>query len=210
MQTVQPIRDINQIHRIESILKSHNTRDYILFELGIYSGLRISDILKLKVKDIRNQEYFILKEDKTGKDKKLKIQPKLKTELDSYTKNMKDEDYLIPSQKYRTNVIVTKRINNKNIKEIIPNISDNSPISRNQAWEILNNVAKKVGIKEEIGCHSMRKTFGYHFYMQYNDTNNRALVILQQIFNHSTPHTTLRYIGIVQDEIDNMIDSFVM
>ncbi|NMA32569.1 MAG: tyrosine-type recombinase/integrase, partial [Alphaproteobacteria bacterium] len=67
MKTVQPIRSIEQIKQIEKILKSQSMRDYMLFRLGINSGLRISDILKLKVKDLRNQDYFILKEQKTGK-----------------------------------------------------------------------------------------------------------------------------------------------
>ena len=58
MNTVQPIRDLTKIKKIESILKKQNYRNYILFRLGIYSGLRISDILKLKVKDVRNQDYF--------------------------------------------------------------------------------------------------------------------------------------------------------
>ena len=78
MKTVQPIKDIQKIHEIGSILKKQNQRDYILFQLGIYSGLRISDILNLKVKDLRNQTNFILNEQKTGKTKRIAINPSLK------------------------------------------------------------------------------------------------------------------------------------
>ena len=212
MNIVQPIRDMNQVHKIESILKSQNYRDYILFRLGIFSGLRISDILKLKVKDVRNQNYFKLRENKTGKAKTLKIFDDLKKELDQYIKNMADNDYLISSQKY------TKHIKIKNPDKLykqhnqdryisIPNESSNSPIQRMQAYRIINNAARKAGITEDIGTHTMRKTFGYQFYTQYNDKNNRALAILQQIYNHSTPHMTLRYIGIAQDEVDDLIDN---
>lgn len=212
MNVVQPIRDLTKIKKIESILKKQNYRNYILFELGIYSGLRISDILKLKVKDIRNQDYFILQENKTSKPKRLKIQPALKKELNSYIKNMDDNDYLIGSNKYTKHIEIRnpnkKDTNNRYIT--VPNESPNSPIQRMQAYRIINTVAKKVGIKDEVGTHSMRKSFGYHFYNKYNDKNNRALSILQDIFNHSTPYITLKYIGIAQDEVDDMIDNFVI
>ena len=212
MNTVQPIRDITKVHKIELILKKQNHRNYILFKLGIYSGLRISDILKLKVKDVRNKDYFILQENKTGKPKRLKIQPDLKKELDQYTKNMNDNDYLIGSQKY-TKYITVKNPNKKdkdNRYITILNESTNSPIQRMQAYRIINKVARKVGITDEIGTHTLRKTFGYHFYTKYNDSNNRALAILQNIFNHSSGYVTLKYIGIAQDEVDEMIDNFVM
>ena len=181
MQIVQPIRDIKKINQIEKILKKQNMRDYMLFRIGINSGLRISDILKLKVKDLRNQTHFTLREQKTGKPQKLKIQPTLKKEIDEYIKDMDDEDYIFKSQK-----------------------GNNSPIQRMQAWRILNKAANQVGINGEIGCHTLRKTFGYHFY-KYTGGD---IVILQKIFNHSSPQITLRYIGILQDQIDELIDGF--
>jgi integrase len=181
MKTVQPIRSIEQIKQIEKILKSQSMRDYILFRLGINSGLRISDILKLKAKDLRNQDYFILKEQKTGKTQRIKIQPTFKKELDQYLKNMDDCEYLFQSKK-----------------------GDNQPIQRMQAWRILNDVARKVGIKGEIGTHSLRKTFGYHMYKHCKGD----VTIVQKFLNHSSPSVTLRYIGITQDSMDDLIDSF--
>lgn len=178
MNTVQPIRDINQIRKMEQVLKTQSERNYILFRLGINSGLRISDILKMKVKDVRNQTHFILKEQKTGKSQRLKINPVLKKELNHYTKNMNDEDYLFKSQK-----------------------GNNNPIQRMQAWRILNDAAKQVGIDYEIGTHTLRKTFGHRVYTQCQD-----ITIVQKLLNHSTPQVTLRYIGIQQDDLDAVID----
>jgi integrase len=180
MKTVQPIKDIDQIHKIESILKEKNTRDFILFELGIYSGLRISDILNLKVKDLRNQDYFILKEQKTNKAKRLKINPILKEEISNYIKSKPDVEYLIKSQK-----------------------GDNKPISRIQAWEIINDVARKVGIKGEIGTHSLRKTWAYNLYQH----SGKDVAIVQKLLNHSSQSITLRYIGIEQENMDDLICS---
>lgn len=65
-------------------------------------------------------------------------------------------------------------------------------------------LAKEVGLTE-IGTHTLRKTFGYHFYQQYKD-----VAVLQQIFNHSSPAVTMRYIGITQDIIDEKVDNFTL
>ena len=211
MNTVQPIRSLEKIKEIEIILKSQSMRNYILFRLGIYSGLRISDILKLKVKDLHNQDYFILKEKKTGKPKRLKIKPELKVELNDYIKDMDNEDFVIGSREYKDTITITNRIKKdgkyRNVNETIKNVASNSPLNRAQAWNIINNVAKEVGITESIGTHSLRKSFGYHFWMK-NKHNPRVLVILQDIFNHSSPHITLKYIGIAQDEMDDLVDDF--
>lgn len=65
--------------------------------------------------------------------------------------------------------------------------------------------AQAVGVKERIGTHTLRKTFGYHHYKKYND-----IVLLQKIFNHSSPSVTLRYIGIEQDTIDESYMNFYL
>nr|WP_231690017.1 tyrosine-type recombinase/integrase [Cytobacillus solani] len=54
-----------------------------------------------------------------------------------------------------------------------------------------------------MGTHTLRKTFGYHFYQKYKD-----VAVLQQIFNHSSPAVTMRYIGINQDIMDEAVDGF--
>lgn len=181
MKVVQPIRSLKKIHEIEQILKSQSERNYILFRLGINSGLRISDILKLKAKHLRNQTHFILKEQKTSKTKKLKIQSTLKKEIDNYIKDMLDDEYLFKSQKGK-----------------------NQPINRVQAWRILNKAANQVGIKGEIGTHTLRKSFGYHMYLHCG----KDITIVQKLLNHSSPETTLRYIGITQDTLDEILDEF--
>lgn len=206
MKTVQPIRSITQIKQIEKILKSQSIRDYMLFRLGINSGLRISDILNLKAKDLRNKEYFVLKEQKTGKMQRLKIQSTLKMELDEYLKDMDDEDYVIGSKKYTPTLTISTKIKNesgksKSVKQKIENTSNNSPLQRMQAWRILNDVARKVGITDPIGCHTMRKSFGYRVYSMCKD-----ITIVQKLLNHSSPQVTLRYIGIIQEDLDAIID----
>ncbi|MFD1676865.1 tyrosine-type recombinase/integrase [Alicyclobacillus fodiniaquatilis] len=68
-----------------------------------------------------------------------------------------------------------------------------------QAWKALNKAAKTVGIKERIGTHTLRKTFAYHAYKQGQD-----ITLIQKLLNHSAPSVTLRYIGITQDQMDDV------
>lgn len=179
MEYVQPIRDKVKIEDMKRELLKNGTRDYLLFYTGINTGLRISDILALKVKDVRDKTHISIKEIKTDKLKRFKINNGLLDELNKYIIGMDDEEYLFQSKK-----------------------GDNKPISRVQAYRILNDAAKKVGL-EQIGTHTLRKTFGYHFYQKTKD-----IALLQQLFNHSAPSVTLRYIGINQDIMDKAMDDF--
>ncbi|MDQ0257961.1 integrase [Evansella vedderi] len=176
--TVQPIRNKQKIEEIKNVLKTKSERDYFLFVMGINCGLRISDMLQLTVREVLGKQHIKIKESKTDKYKRFRINATLQNEILKYTTGMNEDDYLFPSRK------------------------GDRPITRVQAYRILNEVAAQVGL-EEIGTHTLRKTFGYHFYQKTKD-----VAMLQDIFNHSAPSVTKRYIGISQDEIDEAIDNF--
>ena len=76
--------------------------------------------------------------------------------------------------------------------------SDNNRLSRISAYRIINAACKKAHLEGNFGTHTLRKTFGYHFYKQFKD-----IAMLQKILNHSHPSITLRYIGIDEEEIYN-------
>lgn len=177
MELVQPIRDTKIIEQMKHELLKNGLRDYMMFVIGINTGLRIGDILTLKVSDVKDT-HITIREEKTGKNKRIKI-AHIREELDRYIQNMDDAEYLFQSQK-----------------------GTNKPINRVQAYRILNNAATKVGIGE-VGTHTLRKTFGYHFYQKTKD-----VALLQELFNHSAPSVTLRYIGINQDIMDRAMDDF--
>lgn len=178
MNTVQPIRDPQKIKLIKQNLRRRNSRDWFLFLMGINTGLRISDLLPLRVEDVRNQTHIVIKEKKTGKTKRFPINYSLKELIESYTFDMQDQDFLFPSHK------------------------TDLPIQRGQAYKILNQAAAEAGLSE-IGTHTMRKTFGYFYYKQTKD-----VAMLQKIFGHSAPSITLRYIGIEQEQIDESLFNF--
>lgn len=177
MELVQPIRDKELLEKFKMELLEDSYRNYLLFVIGINTGLRISDILTLKVEDVKSS-HIVLKEQKTGKTKRFLINNKLQAEINKYIKALNDNSYLFSSRK------------------------GDKPISRIQAYRILNKVADKLGI-EEIGTHTLRKTFGYWHYKQYKD-----VAMLQDIFNHSAASITLRYIGITDDNKDDTIKDF--
>ncbi|HJF34487.1 MAG TPA: site-specific integrase [Clostridium perfringens] len=179
MNFVEPIRDLDLLENICDYLQKTNVRNFILFNMGIYSGLRISDILKLKVRDVKDKNYISMREKKTGKQNRIKINPILKKYIKEYTQDKEPNEFLIKSRN-----------------------GYNKPIDRARAFQILKDIAQIFNI-ESLGCHSMRKTFGYHYYKQTKD-----IATLQKIYNHSSPSITLRYIGIVQDEIDKAFDNF--
>ena len=173
MEFVQPIRDVKQIDTIKKLLKQQSLRDYCLFVLGINSGLRISDISdKGKIKD-----RIRLREKKTNKFKDFPLSNSIKSALKEYLK----------TREYDENEPLFISRKNKGF------------LLRQQAYKIINDVAKSVGIKEKIGTHTLRKTFGYHAY-----NNGYDITLIQKLFNHSSPAVTLRYIGITQDEMDDV------
>lgn len=177
MNTVEPIRSKEDIARMKEALETD--RDKLLFILGINSALRISDILKLKVGDVRNKTFITIKETKTTKSRTFDFSPSLLGAISKYVDdNAKDNDWLFPSRK------------------------GNKPITRVTAYRILNEAASKIGLTEKvgnIGTHSLRKTWGYHAYNSGVD-----LTLIQSVLNHASQRETLRYIGITQDQINDV------
>lgn len=181
MNFVEPIRDSHIVRDIQEYLKSNNERDYIMFIVGVYTGLRISDILQLKVKDVRDKRYITLRETKTSKQRFIELNPLIKRELKWYCIDMKDEHYLIKSRE-----------------------GYNKAITRSMAYKILSSTGREFGL-DNIGTHTLRKTFGYHYYKKTKD-----IAILQELFNHTTPDITLKYIGIKQDSLNKALREFTI
>lgn len=177
MNTVEPIRDMDLVLDVADYLKVKNERDYLLFMFGIYTGLRISDILKFRVRDVKDKDAIYIREKKTGKEKRFPVNEELKPIIANYIRGKRDYEFLFKS----------------------PNFP-NKAISRQQAYNILSEAGKTFGISA-IGTHTLRKTFGYHMYQQTHDA-----VTIKEILNHSDISVTLRYIGINQDNKDKAIE----
>jgi integrase len=179
MAEVDPIRDREKIEDIKDLLRIQNYRDYMLFYIGINVPYRGCDLVKLKVYELRDKMFLKLREMKTGKRNKLFINERLQKEISFYTKNMSDADYMFSSRK------------------------GTEYIDRDRMYRIVRAAAEKVGIKDRIGAHSLRKTFGYHHYME-----NKDIAFLMDVYNHSSASITLRYIGFSQDDVIKKMSGF--
>lgn len=185
MEKVQPIRDQKKIDAMKKILES-SPRDSLLFTLGINSGLRISDLLKLQISDIWHgsapAEQIEVREKKTKKTKLFRVAENPKKAIKKYMLQLQDpkpSDPVFCSRKTKAGVL--------------------QPITRQQAYNIINDAAQYVGITDRIGTHTLRKTFGYHAFKKGAD-----LAYIQKLFNHSSQTITLEYIGITQENLDDI------
>lgn len=179
MYKVEPIRDAERLAKFGEELRRKSDRDYLLFVAGTHTGLRISDLLPLKVGDLRDSEFLVLREKKTRKNKRIVLNPELKRICREVLAGRDAAEYAFASRQ------------------------GNRPISRSRAWSIFSEAAAVIGIKDAIGTHTLRKTFGYHFYQQTHD-----VAMLMELFNHSSAAVTLRYIGVTQDAQDKAMRKF--
>jgi integrase len=182
IKDVQPIRDKQQLEDMKWALLRHcSKRDHILFILGCETGLRVGDILKLRTNQILKL--------KSHKEKILKVKEgKTQKVREIYIGNCISEVY-----EYALEL---------NHEFLFPSRKGNKPISPTQAYRQLNKAAEFAGVSG-IGNHSLRKTFGYWFYKATKD-----IAMLQGILNHSHPSITLRYIGITEEETNEVLKTF--
>lgn len=181
-KTVEPIRSEEHIKRIKKVTYE-SPRDHLLFTLGINNGLRISDLLKLKVGDVRHLkpgEYITIKEQKTGKPNVLMVNKAAHKALQRYFEQFDpdDEEYLFKSRK-----------------------GDNKPLDGKSVHKLINKWAKDAGVKGHFGTHTLRKTFGYIQRTKYGV----GFEVLAKRYNHASPTTTMRYLGITDDEVNGVL-----
>ncbi|MBS4536497.1 tyrosine-type recombinase/integrase [Clostridium sp. D2Q-14] len=187
MKAVDPIRDIKKVNAMKTYLRGKDIRDYTMFILGINIALRISDLLQLKWSDVlkddmKNFKDIHIVEKKTKKERKIKLNKSSQKALKELLYNLETcpiDDYIFKSRE-----------------------GNNKPITRQQALNILKSAAKAVGVEDNIGTHTLRKTWGYH---AWKNGFNPALIM--ETLNHSNLSVTKRYLGIRQDDINDLYDS---
>ncbi|MDD4110678.1 MAG: tyrosine-type recombinase/integrase [Clostridia bacterium] len=174
-----PLKDIKDVEMIlywflkerenskSSIKRFQYDRNWMLCFLGFNTTFRAEDLLQLRVQDLING-YISIKENKTGKPQNFKMDNKLFQDVLSYfgRNNLRYEDYIFKSQ-----------------------MNSNMAITRQQANNVLKKVSKATKLKSRFSMHTLRKTFGYHYY-----NNKGNLMTLMRMYNHDSPNTTLLYV----------------
>ncbi len=190
MNVVEPIRSENSIRQIRgNLFKQRNPRDYLLFVFGINSGLRIGDILSLRLGDVKDsrgdlKDHLEIKEQKTGKTRKVHFNRQIREAINFYiekTDIFDLEQYLFTSEKSKKN----------------------KPLTRIRAYQLINGWCKQVGIKHRVGGHTLRKSFGFHLRKQ-----GVSIERISNLLNHRNVKVTFRYIGIDDDENKEVINGF--
>jgi integrase len=179
--TVDPIRRMKDIQAISKLL-SDNPRNNLLFVMGTNNGLRTGDLLKLKVSDVKGMKVgdtLIIKEGKTGKRNILVMNKSIHKSLQIYLEALKpmDDDPLFASRKGK------------------------SPITVQCVNNMVKNWTGEINLKGNFGAHSLRKTWGYVQRTIYGV----GFEILCKRFNHSSPAITMRYLGIEDKEVQNIL-----
>lgn len=192
MNTVQPIRDEETLRRCFEIAREHDQRRKkgevcweLLLSVGFSTSLRISDISKMRVRDIVGTERVQVKAQKTGKVTNIFVNREARKRIERLLRGRGPDELVFQS------------------RQKDPETKQPRAITRQRAYQIMNHIACEAGIKDRIGCHTLRKTFGYRYYKATGD-----VVSLQRILCHSSSRETLLYIGVIQEEIDNSLRGF--
>ena len=208
---LQPIRDIQTVFRVGETLRTMDTpqgrRMYLLWIVGVNMGMRVSDLVDLHVGDLRGQtEYTYLPHKQEHKRGARKITIPIPRDVQEVVKErcagMKDEEWLFPSRKkHPTNGEKLPKKRRPDVRQRKPERVNPGAIGRQTARKDLVEIGRVCGLDMRVGCHTMRKTFGYHYYQQTHDVAQ-----LQEWFYHESPATTLIYIGIALDNFRAMVD----
>jgi integrase len=168
MESVKPLRDGDAVKRMTKALAAKHGKYKVMWLIGIETGLRIGDILKLRVSDVSGGE-LVVQEQKTNKVKSVKLSVSLMRVISAHQRkyDLRDDHYLVFSRdhlRYRS-------------------------VTRQHAWRVVKAVSRSIGF-EGIGTHSMRKTFARdRFFASGGD-----MEAVRRSLSHDHLITTLGYL----------------
>lgn len=186
MAEVHAVKNKETISLISHLLEMRFSRQMsLVWQLGINLGLRISDLLSVKYKDIKD-DRLVMVESKTGKIASIVLNDKAFSIINHLRERYPNHEYVF--QSYRS-----RAMHNKPPR----------PLTRRAVSRAFEQVGQE--IKIALGTHSMRKTRGYHLYQESKDIGR-----VMKMLRHSSEEQTLRYIGITQEDIDTDFKRLVL
>jgi integrase len=159
----------------------------LLFSIGVFTGLRISDLLKLRFNQFENSEILTIQEQKTKKTRRIKINSDLKEIVERVKGRMviSDTNQYIFLNRFGTKPIDKSYVNVK-LKELLKQYN--------------------ISLEGNASSHLFRKTLGNRV-LRLNNYSNESVILLMELFGHSSPSITKKYLGIREKEIHDVYDS---
>ena len=180
---VDPIRTMKDVNAIRKLLND-KPRDLLLFNLGVGSGIRCGDLLKLKIADIMDRNLYdkiTIVEGKTKKINYILINKNIFKSINIYLESLQNIDpeyYVFKSRKGR-----------------------NYPISIYYVGLLVKKWTSMINLKGNFGAHSLRKTWATIQRLVYNVD----ISLVQKRLNHNSSSVTKAYIGIIDSEIEDIL-----
>jgi integrase/recombinase XerD len=151
-------------------------RDYVMFELLYSSGLRVSELVSLKVENINFEAGFLRVLGKGSKERIVPVHIRAIENMKNYISNHRQE---ILGKKWSPYLFITNR---------------GRPMTRQRFWQMLKKIGKKLGL--EISPHTMRHSFATHLLDGGADLRS-----LQKMLGHSDISTTQIYTKVTTDRL---------
>ena len=195
-----PFRSPMDFQAVANYLRGHGQnrlRNYMLIIVGTTLGLRCGDLLRLKVGDVWDSQrgagrsHVVLIEDKTNKRSANVLTESARRAISDYLKGVYKDEIFVDDP------LFCSRQRGADGKR--------RALDYTQVWRILTEAAKKTHVAGHIGTHSMRKTYGYSANKTMAEQGVPSAVVMETLqakYKHSSQSTTLRYIGLEQDNID--------
>ena len=140
MNAILPIKDIEMIQKIKDLfLSKGQINGYLLFVLSVNTGINLKDLLKTKVRDVKNKQYINI-----GKNKVVPLSQELKD-------------------------VIKQVIDGSNMDEPLFKGRNGQPLNRTTVFYLFKEICAELGVKEKYSVLSWRKTFAYHYYLKYKD-----------------------------------------
>ncbi len=191
VRNVLPIKDTNILKEVEDTLLNNfrfGRRNYTIFQVGKATLLRVSDVLRLKITDVYDDNGNIkanafIHDKKTGKPNTLYLKP-VKDDLMTYyaylnKNNLLSYPWLFPEMNHAERHLTEK-----------------------QYYKVMHKVGELLGINY-LGTHTMRKTGAYRVYEQ----TNHDIALVMHLLNHSSEAMTLKYLGLDREATEKKLDN---
>lgn len=199
---VDPIRSKSDLKLIRALL-ADKPRDLCLFTFGINSNLRASDLLQIRVgqvRDLKAGEWFTIREQKTNKSRQVTVNAPMAEAIKRLLATMpaaQDGDLLFQSRTKAPRNAVTKHLKRRGtvVRQPLP-----GEITVPHLTRMVKGWCRAAKIKGNYGAHSLRKCWGYMMRTEHN----APVYLLSRAFNHSSEQVTMRYLGITQQEVTDL------